>query len=521
MEAPVPAHTARRSLLLLTVCLAVFAINLDTTIVNVALPTLAARLHASTGILQWVVDGYSLAFASLVLAGGSLGDRYGRRPTLLVGLGGFALASVAAGFSTSAGELVACRFVMGTFAALIYPTTLSIITNAYPDRGERAQAIGLWGAVTGLGVATGPVTGGLLLAHLAWGSVFFALAPVAVIATLMTVRCIPESRSESPERLDRTGLAASSATICLLVHTIIEAPTSGWASAPTIAGFIATVLTAAAFVVIERRQTHPIIDLLLFRVPAFSAASASVTVAFFALFGFIFLVTQYMQLVRGWGTLSTGLRILPVAVAIGAGSALSPWLATHFGTRRVVVTGLLAFGAAFAWIAGSPQDQPYTQMALEMILMGVGLGLTTTPATESILSVLPAAKAGVGSAVNDATREAGGALGVAVVGSIFTSLYLHHLAGTAVAHLPAEAAAAARRSVGAALAVTSRRAGHVALTHDVTASFMHGFDLACLAAAGVCLLGAIAALKLPGATSPASEPVTPAPAPVAAPAPVG
>jgi EmrB/QacA subfamily drug resistance transporter len=517
-EVFVPAPTRPRSLLLLAVCLAVFAINLDTTIVNVALPTLGARLHASTSILQWVVDGYSLAFASLVLAGGSLGDRYGRRPTLVIGLAGFALASVAAGFSASAGELVACRFVMGTFAALIYPTTLSIITNAYPDRGERAKAIGLWGAVTGLGVATGPVTGGLLLAHLAWSSVFFALAPVAVIAAAMTVAFVPESRAQTAERLDRGGLAASSAMICLLVHTIIEAPTSGWVSTETIVGFIATVLSAAAFVVIERRQTNPMIDLSLFRVPAFSAASAAVTIAFFALFGFIFLVTQYMQLVRGWGTLSTGVRILPVAVAIGAGSALSPALAARHGTRRVVVTGLLLFAAAFAWIAISPQDQPYTHIALEMILMGLGLGLTTTPATESILSVLPAAKAGVGSAVNDATRETGGALGVAVIGSIFTSLYLHHLAGTPVTHLPAAAAAAARQSVGAALAVTSHGAGHLALTRDVTASFMHGFDLACVAAAGVCLLGALAALRLPGITATAVSPSAsqpPAPATLA------
>lgn len=495
------AHPTRRTAILLTVCVAVFAINLDTTIVNVALPTLGTRLHAGTGLLQWVVDGYSLAFAALVLAGGSLGDRWGRRPVLLAGLGGFAAASLAAGFSSSAGELIAWRFVMGAFAALIYPTTLSIITNAYPDRSERAKAIGVWGAVTGLGVATGPLVGGLLLAHLAWGSVFFALAPVAVVAGLLTVAFVPESRSATAGRMDLKGLVACSATIGLLVRTIIEAPTSGWLSVDTLIGFAATAVVGAAFAVVERGHRAPMIDVSLFRVPAFSAASGAVTIAFFALFGFIFLVTQYMQLVRGWGTLSTGARILPVAIAIGAGSALSPALAARYGTRRAVVTGLVVFGAAFAWIAAAAKNQPYSQIAAEMVLMGLGLGLTTTPATESILSVLPAAKAGVGSAVNDATREAGGALGVAVIGSIFTTLYRSHLATTAVSHLPAASVAAAKSSVGAALTVTSRAPHAVALTHDVTASFMHGFDLACIAAAAVCTLGAIAALRLPGRTA--------------------
>lgn len=497
-------RTRRTTAVLLTVCLAVFAINLDTTVVNVALPTLGARLHAGTSTLQWVVDGYSLAFASLVLAGGSLGDRYGRRPVLLIGLGGFAAASMAAGFSDSASQLVAWRFVMGAFAALIYPTTLSIITNAYPDRSQRARAIGIWGAVTGLGVATGPLAGGLLLAHLAWGSVFFALAPVAVLAGVLTVAFVPESRSPNAGRLDLAGLATCSAAIGLLVHTIIEAPTSGWLSATTLVGFGATLVIGTAFVLVERRHPAPMIDVSLFRVPAFSAASGAVTVAFFALFGFIFLVTQYMQVVRGWGTLSTGARILPVAIAIGVGSALSPALVARWGTRRVVVSGLLLFGASFAWIAAASQDQPYAQIAAEMVIMGLGLGLTTTPATESILSVLPPAKAGVGSAVNDATREAGGALGVAVIGSIFTSLYRSHLATTAVAHLPAPAAAAARSSVGAALAVTSRAPHGAALSHDVTASFMHGFDLASLAAAGICTLGAVAALRLPGRIRPAT-----------------
>jgi EmrB/QacA subfamily drug resistance transporter len=490
----------RRLAVLATVCLAVFAINLDTTIVNVALPDLSRQLGAGTRSLQWVVDGYNLAFAALVLTGGSIGDRFGRRPVLLIGLLGFAAAGAIAAFSGGLGMLVGMRFVMGGFAALIYPTTLSVITNVYPVRSERAKAIGVWGAVTGLGVAVGPVTGGLLLAHFWWGSVFLALVPVALVAAVLAVALVPESRQPDASRLDLPGLVTSSGAIGLLVYTIIEAPQRGWASGLTIGGFVVTAVIAGLFIVLEQRRERPMIDVGLFRIPAFSAASAAVTVAFFALFGFIFLITEYFQFVRGYGTLSTGVRILPVAGSIAVGSVFGARLAGRIGTRTVVSAGLVLFGLSFAWIATSAADQSYLQIAAEMVLMGTGLGLTTAPATESILSVLPPAKAGVGSAVNDATREAGGALGVAVIGSVFSSVYLHHLAHSAFATLPAPAAAAARGSVGAALSIARHapagRSG--VLTDDLTSAFMHGLHTGCFTAAGVCLAGAIAALALPG-----------------------
>lgn len=226
-----PAFTARRRLLILaTVCLAAFAINLDTTIVNVALPDLSRQLGATTRDLQWIVDGYNLAFASLVLTAGSLGDRFGRRPTLLIGLAGFAATSALGSAVGSPGALVAVRFAMGAFAATIFPTTLSIITNTFPDRRSRARAVGVWGAVTGLGVAVGPVTGGLLLAHFGWPSVFLALVPVALAALLATWVLVPESSAPASARLDPLGLAVSSAAIGVLVYTLIEAPERGWGS---------------------------------------------------------------------------------------------------------------------------------------------------------------------------------------------------------------------------------------------------------------------------------------------------
>jgi EmrB/QacA subfamily drug resistance transporter len=492
----------RRGAILATVCVAVFVINLDTTIVNVALPDLGRQLQAGTGTLQWVVDAYNLAFAALVLAGGSIGDRLGRRPALIVGLIGFALSSAGAAMAGGAGALVTFRALMGCAAALIYPTTLSIIANTFPDRAQRAKAIGVWGAVTGIGVAVGPVAGGALLTHFAWQSVFVALVPVAVLAAALSFAYVPESRSQEKLRTDLQGLATSSLAIGSLVYSFIEAPTHGWLAARTLGGFAIFVAGAVAFVIAERRADEPMIDLSLFRMPAFSAASASVTVAFFALFGFIFIVTQYMQLLRGWGPLSAGLRTLPVAASIALGSAISPRFASRLGARYIVMTGLVLLGSSFAWIATSAENEPYTSIAFQMLVMGLGLGLTTAPATESVLSVLPPAKAGLGSAVNDATREAGGTLGVAVVGSVFTTAYLGHLSGGALKSLPVGALHAARTSVASALVAAHDIGGPAGSALQVAArsSFMTGFHAACVVAAAICAAGAIGARSLPGRT---------------------
>jgi EmrB/QacA subfamily drug resistance transporter len=490
------------------VCLAAFAINIDTTIVNVALPSLTRQLGASTRDLQWIVDGYNLAFAALVLAAGSVGDRYGRRPALLAGLLGFAVSSGFGALATSPGELVGARVLMGASAALIFPTTLSVITNAFSDRGQRAKAIGIWGAVTGLGVAVGPVTGGLLLTSFAWPSVFIALVPVALIAAAIVWRVVPESRDASTPPLDRLGLVTATAAVSSLVYTIIEAPERGWAAIPSLVGFAMAVGLTVAFVVIEARREHPMLDVSLFRERAFSAASGSVTIAFFALFGFIFLITQYMQFIRGYGPLSTGARILPVALSIGGASVLGANLAARIGTRIIVVTGLSLLGASFLWISRAGVTTPYPVIVVQMLMMGTGLGLTTAPATESILSVLPPAKAGVGSAVNDATRETGGTLGVAIIGSVYTSLYASHLVHGAATQLPARALQLAQTSIGAGYAVVHQapEALRLPVLHGVQSAFMTGLHAGCLVAVGVCAVGALGATALPGARRQAAVP---------------
>ena len=427
---------------LLTVCAAVLAINLDTTIVNVALPSISTDLEAGTRSLQWIVDGYNLAFAALVLAAGSLSDRFGRRPALILGLVAFAGASMVGALVDSSGALIAARVAMGMSAAVIFPTTLSIISNTFRERRERAAALGVWGAVVGIGVAAGPVVGGLLLEHFAWGSVFWALVPLALVTAAAAYVLVPESRDPAVPPLDMPGLVLSIAMLSALVYTIIEAPAHGWASAHTIGGFALSALLLLVFVSVERRTTHPMLDLNLFRDRRFSAASGAVTVTFFALFGFIFLITQYFQFVRGYGTLSTGARILPVALSIAVASVVGALLAPRIGTKVVVTSGLVLFGTSFVWISTVAVDASYaTTIVPQMVMMGLGMGFISTPATESILQVLPPSRAGVGSAVNDATRELGGTLGVAVVGSVFSSVYAAHLADGAWSRLPGGALA--------------------------------------------------------------------------------
>lgn len=495
----------RRGAVLAAVCLATFAINIDTTIINVALPSLSKELGAQTTDLQWIVAGYSLSFAALVLAAGSLGDRYGRRPALLVGLFGFAASSAVGALCSNPGQLIAVRFVMGAFAALIFPTTLSVITNTFEDRKARAGAVGAWGAVAGLGVAVGPVVGGLLLTQFSWPSVFVALVPVSLLAAFAVFRLVPESRDPATPPLDRPGLLTSSVTVGSLVYTIIEAPSRGWLSTSSLVGFAITILTGIAFVLIERDRPHPMLDVSLFTERAFSAASGSVTVAFFSLFGFIFLITQYMQFIRGYSALSTGLRILPVALSLGAFSVLGANLAARLGTRVIVCTGLVLLGGSFFWIAQDSATVAYGIIVIQMLMMGSGIGLISTPATESILSVLPPAKAGVGSAVNDATRETGGTLGVAIIGSVYTSLYTSKIS-TGLSGLPHQAITTAKSSVAAGYAIAQHAPATLrpALLGHVQSAFMAGLHAGCFVAAGVCALGLLGALALPGA-APTSE----------------
>ncbi len=507
IEAPQRPHShsaeargVRPAAVLAVVLIASLAINVETTIVNVALPTLNSALGASTRGLQWIVDAYNLAFAALVLAGGTLGDKFGRRGTLIAGLVLFAASCVGAAFAATTASLIAWRLVMGVASALIYPTTLAIITDTFREPKQRAIAIGLWGAVTGLGVAIGPILGGALLEVFWWGSLFLALVPIALAAAIAAPVVIPAFSPDRTSRLDRGGLVLSIVMLGALVYTIIEAPERGWTSASTLAGFALALVSAIGFTLWERRQNEPLIDVTLFTNLRFSAASGAVTVAFFALFGFIFMITQFMQMLQGFGPLGTGVRILPVALSIAVGSLLGTQLAvTRIGTKSVVFVGLVMMAASFAWIHFIDLSVSYPEMAMQMLLLGGGLGLTTAPATDSIMGVVRPEQAGAGSAVNDATRQVGGTLGVAVIGSIFSTLYIRQLTDSPVLQaLPAPARSVAEEGLAQGLAVAAQSPGQIAGTvrQTVSDAFLSGMSAGCLTAAAVCLLGAFFVLAV-------------------------
>lgn len=503
LDVPPDVH-AKRWAILAVMSLSVFVALLDGTIVNVAIPTLARDLGASNRELQWIVDAYLLVFAGLLLAAGALGDKFGRRKMLAAGLGVFALTSAIAGSADSAGGLIAGRALMGIGAAMIFPATLAIIANVFGDPKERAAAIGIWSAVSGMAVAAGPIAGGWLLESYWWGSVFFINLPIAAVAILATIMVVPESRDSSTPRLDIIGVLTSIAAISAFVFTVIEAPEWGWLSGNTLAGLAASAALVAVFVIWELRVDHPMLPVRIFKNLRFTAASISIAAAFFSLFGFIFLITQYFQLVRGYGPLEAGVRTLPVAIAIAVGSVVAPALVGKIGTKRIVSTGMIFMTIFFLWVSTNEQNTAYEAIAAQMVLVGIGLGFVTAPATESIMGSLPADKAGVGSAVNDTTRELGGTLGVAIVGSVFSSIYVNELEnGEVVSNLPEEARVATEESVAAAASVAPNL-GELAPAYinEVNEAFLSAMSVACLAVAGVAFVGALFAMKYLPAEAP-------------------
>jgi len=490
----------RRPLILFALCLAAFVISVDVTIVNVALPTLVRRLGASTTQLQWIVDAYSLVFAALVLAAGSLSDRLGRKGVLLIGLAVFATGSLAGAFSGTIAELIASRAFMGLGAALMFPSTLSLLVNVFTERGERAMAIGLWGATTGIGIATGPIVGGWLLERFWWGSIFAFMAIVAAgIAALVAVS-VPPSRDPSTPPIDWRGLLLSAAGMTVLIFGVIEAPDWGWRSPASLGTIVGGAALLGLFVLVQQRTDHPMLDVALFRNPRFTAASGSVAISFFALSGFIFLIVQYFQFVKGYTPLGTGVRLLPVAASVAVTSVVGTKLAVRVGNKAIVGTGLLLFATGLLWTSTASGSTTYLVIVGQMLFLGSGMGLTSAPATEAIMGAVPAAKAGVGSAVNDATRLFGGTLGVAVIGSVATSLYTSRLVSQLPPHIPSRAVVGAKGSIGGAIIASHQlsRLGlgqaAVGLTHTATNAFLYSLAGGCRVAGAVTIVGAVVAI---------------------------
>lgn len=450
---------ARRWWVLATMTVCLLVVITGNTILNVALPSLQRQLGATQGQLQWAVDAYILVFAGLLFSWGVIGDRIGRRKVLLIGLGVFAIGSVLAAFSASPVELIVWRAVMGIGGAAVQPTTLAVITNVFPP-GERGRAIGVWAGTAGIAVAGGPLAGGAVLQHFWWGAVFLVGVPVALLGIVGVLAVVPESRDPSPGRLDVPGVLLSIVALAGLVYGIIHGGSgAGWTTPGVLVPLVGGLLLLVLFVRLQRRSAHPALDVSLFRNPAFSAAAAALGLNFFALLGATFYLVYFLQGARGYTALQSGAALIPVAVGMALMAPRSSGLADRFGAKAVCASGFVLIGLSFLGVQLLDLTSPVWLLLVVLSVQGLGMGAVMAPATESIMSVVPREKAGAGAAVNNAVRQVGGALGVAILGSVLASSYSARL-GDAADALPAEVRDEASLSiVGTLQAVEDVRAG--------------------------------------------------------------
>ena len=407
--------------------------------------------------MQLMVDAYAIVFACLLLTAGSLGDRYGRRHALMFGLAWFGVFSGLASMARTATQLTVARGLMGIGGAFIFPTTLSILTNTFHDVRERATAIGIWSGISGVGVALGPLAGGLLVERFGWGSVFLVNVPICAVALVLSQKFVPNTSDPEESPLDPVGAALSILGFMFLLYAIIEGPDKGWGAPVVLVGLIVGLALLVAFSWCEWRNPTPMLDVRFFRNARFSAASATITITFFGFYASTFLLTQYFQFILRYSPLKAGVMIVPTAVGLMVGSPIAMRMVTRFGTKRVVVFGLALVGVAMCCYASNTIMSSLWLGLCVRLVTGMGFGVTTAPVTESIMGSLPPSRAGVGSAVNDTTRQTGGALGVAVVGSIFAARY--HASVGALLFLPVADRRAARESIGTSLQTAARIGG--------------------------------------------------------------
>ena len=503
----------RRWLILFVLIMALFGVSLDNTVLTIALPTLARDLHASTSELQWMVDAYILVFAGMLLLSGALSDRYGRKRMLLIGLVLFGLGSAITPVVQTSGQLIALRAFMGLGAAFMMPATLSIIGDVFAP-AERPTAIAAWASVSALGMVAGPLLGGWLLEHYAWPSVFLVNVPFVLLGIALTVLFIPESRSPGETPLDLVGAALSVVGLTALIYAIIEAPGRGWDDPVILVSFAVAAVAIGGFVAWERRIEHPMLDMGLFRDRRFASACLSVTLVFFALNGALFFLTQYLQGVLGLSAFQTGVRFIPIAIGVMGAALVSAKLTRQIGARLTTTIGLLAVGIGLGLTSQLRADSSDAFLTGIMLVVAAGMGLAMTPSTDMIMSALPAAQFGVGSAVNDTTREIGGALGVAILGSLFAGSYTSSMA-VPTARLPEEVARIVTDSFAGALAVAEQIGGVMGAVLHVAAvqAFVDAMGWTCIVGAAVALVGALIALVwMPSSSQVASATATvPAP----------
>ena len=493
--------------ILAVLCLSLILVVVSVSSLNVALPTMQRALQASASDLQWFIDSYALVFAGLLLPAGALGDRFGRRGALQFGLAIFAGAAVLSSLSGSPEEVIAFRGVMGVGAALIMPATLSIITTVFPPE-ERTKAIAIWTGLAGAGGAIGPVTSGLLLEGFDWPAVFLINVPIALGAMALVFWIVPTSRDPESQPFDPAGALLSIGGLLVLLYAVIEGPNVGWTDPVTLGLFAAAAVLLALFAWWELRYRFPMLDPRLFRAPGFSVGSLTITLAFFALLGMFFLLTQYFQFVQGHSALGAGIRTLPMAGVMILVAPRSAVLVARYGPRPVMGLGLALIVAGLLLFLAFDPGTAYGLIALAIVLLAAGMGLMMPPATSAIVAGVPAGKAGVGSAVNDLTREVGGAIGIAVMGSVLSSAYRSSIDSSLTA-LPAGAADAAEESIGGALGVAERldpsTAG--ALVLAAQEAFTDGLAISMAVGAAVVAVCIVAVLRFmpPRIMEPADE----------------
>ncbi|MDX1992098.1 MAG: MFS transporter [bacterium] len=411
------------------ICISLLVVSLDNTILNVAIPSISRDLGATGSELQWIIDSYILVFAALLLTLGALGDRFGRKRALQVGLVLFGIGSFAAGISHTTEMLIATRAFLGLAGALILPSTLSIVTATFP-REERAQAIAIWAAVFGLGVGLGPLIGGWLIEQFgSWNAVFFVNLPVVVVAVIGDLLFVAESKDPSAPRIDVPGVVLSIIGLFALVYGIIEAGVVGWTEPNVLLAFAIAAVFLGAFGLWESRYPHAMLPMAFFRNMSFTGANLALVLVTFSLFGSVFFLSQYLQSVKGFTALEAGVRILPQALALTFMTSQSARISARLGTKYTVALGILISAAGLFYLSQVLEiDTPYSLIVIGQVLLTSGLGIAISPATNSVMGSVPVQKAGIGSAMNDTTRQLGGALGIAVLGTILNSVYLRGVA---------------------------------------------------------------------------------------------
>jgi EmrB/QacA subfamily drug resistance transporter len=439
----------QRWIALIFMGVALLVISLDNTVLNLALPSIANDLGSSGSQLQWIVDAYVLAIAGLLLTIGYLGDRYGRKPALMAGLVVFALFSLGAALSSSTGMLIAMRALMGIGAATILPATLSILTATFREPRERAQAIAFWAAVFSLGMGIGPLVGGWLLDNFHWSSVFYINIPIVAIGLIGSAIFIQNSKSEKPRKLDIPGAVLSIGGFFALVYAIIQAGMNGWTDSIVIYAFIAAGVLLVAFILWELKYKNAMLPLHFFKNMSFTGANVALTLVMFGLFGAFFFLGQFLQSVQDYTPLQAGVRLLPMAAVSFVSAAISALIARFIGTKITVALGIFIAAIGFFYFAQiAAVDVTYAKFVLASCIVSLGVGFVMSPATNSIMGSIPVDQSGVGSALNNTTRQIGGALGVAVLGTLLNSTYIARIAAVQwPTQLPAQALEGIRNSI--------------------------------------------------------------------------